>query len=148
MINMNITRATPGDAEWLDEKIREEFPYTEFTPKKIMDRINNPKYLVLIAKQVNILTGFIEIELFIEDDEARLNAIFVEDAWRGQQIATSLIEQAINECKHKKLQRIFLIVKENNEGAKELYKKTGFEYEGPHDKEIEGSKIEIWSQGI
>jgi ribosomal protein S18 acetylase RimI-like enzyme len=145
---MNITRARPEDADWLDEQIREEFPYTEFTPKNIVERINNPKYIVIVARQENIITGFAEIELFIEDSEARLNAIFVDDAWRGQQIATELIQKAINECKHKKLQRLFLLVKENNVGAKELYKKTGFEYEGPHDKIIQGSKIEIWSQGI
>ena len=145
---MNIEKAKTEHSEWIDGIIKEEFPYTTFTPKHIQERINNQKYLILVAKQENIFTGFIELEIFQEKKEARLNAVFVEDAWRAQKIGTKLVEQAINECKHKKLQKIFLLVKENNEGAKHLYTNTGFKFEKIHDKIIEGTTIEQWGQKI
>ena len=72
----------------------------------------------------------------------------MEDSWRGQHIATKLIEQCITEAKHQKIQKIFLLVKEENEGAKSLYTKTNFKFEKPHDKIIEGSKVEQWGQKV
>jgi len=145
---MNIEKAKPTDADWLDEVIKIEFPYTEFTPEKIIERINNPKYLILISKQVNIYTGFTELELFPEKKEARMNALYVQDGWRDQKIGTMLVEQCINECKHKKIQRLFLLVKVGNTGAKYLYEKTGFVFEKMHDKILDGSEVEVWAQEI
>lgn len=145
---LNIQKATLADTEWLDEIIKREFPYTKFTPKKIIERINNPEFLVFVAKQENILVGFGEMQLFLDKKEARLNGIFVEDAWRDQGIAKEIIARIINQCKHKKIQRLFLLVKENNEDAKALYKKTEFVFEKMHDKIIEGEKVEVWGQNV
>ena len=145
---LNIEKAKPEYSEWFNEVIKREFPYTEFTAEKIEEKINNPKYLLLVARQHNILTGFCELEFFEGKKEARLNCVFVEEAWRDQRIATMLIRQAVNKCKHRKLERIFLLVKMENEGAKHLYDETGFSFEKMHDKEIEGSQVEVWSQGV
>ena len=143
---MNIEKAKPSEAEWLDEIIRREFPYTEFNPEKIIDRINNPNYSILIVRQTNIMVGFLDLEFFTDKAEARMNAVYIEDAWRGKRLATALIEQAINECRHKKITRLFLLVKKDNEGAKQLYLDTGFAYEKMHDKIIEGNEVEVWAQ--
>jgi ribosomal protein S18 acetylase RimI-like enzyme len=140
---MKIKRAKETDAEALDEAIKTEFPYTFFTPEKISEKIKSPNFLILTAWQGNICTGFIEVELL--GREARLNGVYVEEAWRGQKIATQLIQKAIHECKRKHIGRVFLLVREGNEGAKELYKKTGFKFEKMHDREIDGNKVEVWS---
>ena len=145
---MKVEKAKVIDAEWLDEVIKKEFPYTEFTPQKIASRITDPHFLVLIAKQANILTGFIELELFPDTKEARLNAVFVEGSWRGQKIGTRLVRQAINECKHKRIQRLFLLVKIGNTAGKGLYKKVGLKFEKLHDKIIEGSQVEVWGMPV
>ncbi len=145
---MKIEKARAEDAEWIDEKIRIEFPYTEFTPKKIAERMNDPKYLVLVSHQNNILTGFAELEFFLDKKEARLNAIYVNDAWRGQKIATKIVKRILEECSKIELDRLFLLVRTSNNGAKELYEKNGFIYEKIHDKKIGGEKIEVWSQKI
>ena len=145
---MNIEKAGPKHVTWLDEVIKREFPYTKFTPEKIISRINDPKFVILVARQENIMTGFAEMELFLAAHEARLNGIYVEDAWRDQGIAKMLIEKLINTCKHKKVQRLFLLVKENNEDAKALYKKTGFVFEKIHEKKIEDSTVEVWAQKV
>jgi ribosomal protein S18 acetylase RimI-like enzyme len=145
---LNIIPAKKEDSEWLDEVIKIEFPYTEFSKSKIAEKVTNSDFDILIAKQGNILVGFCETELFCPKKEARLNAIFVEDAWRDQGIAKAMIRQTINDCKHKRIQKIFLLVKEENKGAKILYSKTGFIYVGMHDKVIDDSNIEVWEQKI
>jgi len=145
---MNITPAGQKHVLWLDEIIKREFPYTEFTPEKIISRIEDNKFVVLVAMQENIITGFSEMELFLEKKEARLNAIFIDEAWRDQGIAKMLIQKIINTCKHKKIQRLFLLVKENNEDAKALYSKTGFVFEKIHNKKIENAKVEVWAQKV
>ena len=145
---MNITLAKKEDVAWIDEIIKIEFPYIEFNKKRIIEKINDSNFNILIARQGNIQVGFCETELFIEKKEARLNAIFVEDAWRDQGIAKALISQTINDCKHKKIQRIFLLVKEENINAKAVYEKTNFKFVGMHDKIIDESNIEVWEQKI
>lgn len=145
---MNIKKATTDCADWINEMIKREFPYTAFTPKHIEERINDPKYLILIAKQANITTGFAELELFLDKKEARLNAVFVEDSWRDQKIGTKLVEQCINECKHKKIQRLFLLVKTENVGAQHMYDEIGFRCIGMHDKIIDGSDVEVWDMKV
>lgn len=142
---MNIEKASIESAEWIDKMIKQEFPYTDFTPKKIEERINNPNYAVFVAKQKNIFTGFAEIEIFLEKKEARLNAIFVDDGWRDQKVGTMLLEKVINECKHKRIQKLFLLVKTTNHGAKHLYQKVGMKFEKPHEKEIDGANVEVWA---
>jgi len=145
---VNITLAKKEDVEWIDEIVKVEFPYIEFTKGKIAQKINDPNFNIIIARQANIQVGFCETEFFLLKKEARLNAIFVEDAWRDQGIGKALIAQTINDCKHKKIQRLFLLVKEENIDAKELYKKTKFKFVGMHDKLIDESNIEIWEQKI
>jgi len=110
--------------------------------------MNDSKYLVLVARQANILTGFAELEFFLDKKEVRLNAIYVDDAWRGQKIATKIVKRILDECGRMQYERLFLLVRESNSGAKELYEKNGFIFEKMHDKKIGGEKIEVWSQKI
>ena len=145
---MNITSAKKEDVPWIDEIIKIEFPYVELNKGKIIEKINDSNFSILVARQGNIQVGFSETELFLLKHEARLNAIFVEDAWRDQKIATTLIEHTINACKHKRIQKIFLLVKEENFGAKRVYKKTGFNFSKMHNKIIDESNIEVWEQKI
>jgi N-acetylglutamate synthase-like GNAT family acetyltransferase len=145
---IHIETAKQDCVDWLNEMIKREFPYTAFTPQHIEERINNPKYLILIAKQENIITGFAELELFPEKKEARLNAVFVEESWRDQKIGTTLVRHAINQCKHKKIQRLFLLVKIENFGAKHLYEEVGFSFEKMHDKIIDDSEVEVWGMKV
>lgn len=145
---MNANPATKNDTDWLEEVIHEQFPYTQFTKDKISEKISDPNFIILVARQENILTGFIELELFFETKEARMNAIFVSEGWRDQGIAKMLISQGINKCKHKRIQRIFLLVKETNEDARALYKKSGFVFEKMHEKIIDSSRVEQWGMSI
>lgn len=143
---MKIGYASIEDAEWLDSVIKEEFPYTDFSKDKIESRIGSENFLVFVARQKNIILGFCELELFVEKKEARLNAVYVSEAWRLQKIGSKLVEKAVHEAHHKHLKRVFLLVKVDNDSAKRLYKRIGFEFEGMHDKELDGSKVEVWAK--
>jgi len=145
---MEIIPAQKEHIDWIESVIKEEFPYIKIDAKKISEKINDEKFCLMLIHQKNILLGFAEIELFPEKKEARLNAVFTQDAFRGKGYAKKLLEHMIHKIKHNKIKRIFLLVKEFNEPAKGLYKKLGFEFEKMHDKIIEGSVIEVWGKEI
>jgi ribosomal protein S18 acetylase RimI-like enzyme len=143
---LEIKSAADEDVAIIDEIIRRQFPYTKIPQERISKKIKDKNFLIFAAYQENIFMGFAEFELLGE--EARLNGIYVEEAWRGQKVATKLVKRALHECNKKHFRKVFLLVKETNEGAKKLYQKTGFRFEKMHDREIDGSKVEIWSVKI
>ena len=145
---MNIERAKITYADWINEVIQREFPYTAFTPQHIEERITNPKYSVLVMRQENINVGFTETEWFAEVKKARLNCVYVEEAWRGQGFGRRLTEQAINDCKHTRVDYLYLLVRSDNFGAKHMYKELGFDYAKMHDKIIDGNEVEVWDLNI
>jgi ribosomal protein S18 acetylase RimI-like enzyme len=145
-MEMNYNKADENDTLILEKIIKQEFPYTTYDSKKINSKIFDKKYFIIKAHQKNIFTGFGEIEFF--ENKARLNAIYVEEAWRGQKIATKILKKIIHECKRRRIHTIFLLVKENNDGAKQLYKKLGFNFEKIYEKEIDNSLIEVWNYHI
>ncbi len=144
-----ISKLKEEDIPWINEVIKKEFPYTTFSKEKLSEKIDNTNFFLIKHHQKNISTGFLELEFFLEEGKARLNAIFVEEAWRGQGIAKKLLKKAIHECKRRKeIHSIFLLVKEDNFGAKKLYEKIGFVFEKIHDKEIDNSIVEVWSMHV
>ena len=145
-LNVKILKADRADAPLLDEVIRREFPYTEFSSEKIEERFNDPSFLVLKAVRGNSFTGFADTEFFSVVNEARMNAVYVEKLWRRKKIATKLVKEVLEECRARGVTRVFLLVKAENGAAKLLYKKLDFKFEKMHDKEIEGSKVEVWSR--
>lgn len=132
----------PQVKEWIDSF----FPYTNFSNETISEKIKDENFILLKHHQKNIITGFAELQFLKK--KARLNALFVEEAWRGQGIGSKLMSKIIHHCKRKRLHKLFLLVKKSNAEAKTFYKKMGFEFEKMHDKELDGSKVEVWSMKI
>ena len=144
-----IGKVDKDDLGAIEEWIKYCFPYTNLPKEKIAKKLINPNYLLFKHHQKNIMTGFVEIEFLHENGDVRLNAIFVEEAWRGQKIATKLLHRAIHEAKRtKSIHRLFLLVKEHNVPAKNLYRSVGFEFEQLYDKDIDESKVEVWSMYV
>ncbi len=143
---MKIVNAVEEDAKLLDEIIKEEFPYTHLNIGNIKEKVTDKKYFILKAIQKNIFAGFIEIEFFEKD--CRLNAVFVEDSWRGQGIAHKLIKKCEKECKNRRIKNFFLLVKKTNEDAKKVYAGVGFFFVKLHDKRIEDEDIEVWKKEL
>jgi ribosomal protein S18 acetylase RimI-like enzyme len=142
-----VIKVKEKDVDEIVEFVNFFFPYTNLDKEKILAKLKNSNFFLLKHHQKNIVTSFAELEFFPEIGEARLNAIFVEEAWRGQRIATKLLHKCIHEAKRKKkIHRIFLLVKKSNKPAKELYKKNGFKFEKIHEKIIEGEEVEVWAR--
>jgi len=141
-----INKICEDECAELSGMLQSEFPYIDLSCKKISEKISKENFFLIKCHQKNIVLGFAELE-FLEK-RARLNAIFVEEAFRGQGIATKLIRHLIHEAKRKRTHIIFLLVKERNFPAKELYIKNGFDYVKMHTKELDGSKVEVWEKHI
>ena len=81
---------------------------------------DDTKFLYLAEDNDNIM-GYIFIK--IENDKAKIDALFVDEKYRKQGIATKLIEDAISYVKEKKIKVLTINVLSNNLEAKNLYLK-------------------------
>jgi ribosomal protein S18 acetylase RimI-like enzyme len=140
--------ASSNDISWIDNVIKNEFPYTEFSESDISSKLNNSNFCLWCAYKGNIPLGFVEGQFFEETKECRLNAVFVEDSFREKGIGTALVKKIVRECMKRNVPRMFLLVKKENAVAKKLYEKSGFVFEKIHDKIIEGSEVEVWVREI
>jgi ribosomal protein S18 acetylase RimI-like enzyme len=145
--NPEIKNMSLEDAYDLLEVLDFAFPYVTFDKSTLENKIKSNNFYMIKHHQNNIMTGFLELE-FLEDNVARLNAIFVEEAWRGQGFANKLMKSAVHECKRRRIHKIFLLVKEKNDAAKHLYTKRKFKFAKMHDKKLDGSKVEVWERHI
>ena len=141
-----VNKVKKKDCAELSDILQDEFSYIDLSRKKIIEKLGKENFFLIKCHQKNIILGFAELD-FLEK-KARLNAIFVEDAFRGQGIATKLIHHLIHESKRRRIHTIFLLVKERNFPAKELYIKNGFDFKEMHNKELDGSKVEVWEKYI
>lgn len=142
-----FVKAKESDAFWLDSVIKDQFSYTIFSEHDISQKIVDDSFCIWCAYQNNIPLGFVEGE-FLENGECRLNAVWVEDSFRRRGVATTLIKKVIRECMQRNVIKLFLLVKEGNDGAKSLYKKMGFIFDGVHKKIIDNSKVEVWAYKV
>lgn len=142
-----IIPAKEIDVFWIKKVIGEEFPYTIFSEQDISEKISDDSFFVWVAYLNNIPLGFVEAEFF-DDFSCRLNAVWVENSFRCQKIGTKLVKKVIRECMKRNTIKLFLLVKEKNTIAKELYKNLGFVFDRVHDKIIDDSKVEVWIKKI
>ena len=141
-----VNKVTEKDCVDLSEMLQSEFSYIDLSEEKICEKLEKENFFLIKCHQKNIILGFAELEFL--DVKARINAIFVEEAFRGQGIAKKLLHALFHECKRRRVHTIFLLVKEQNFAAKELYIKNDFEFKEMHDKELDGSKVEVWEKNI
>ena len=85
---------------------------------------------LFIAKQDNKIVGYIFIKELNDPTnilkEAIIDALYVEEEYRNNGIAKSLIEKAKNYCSNNNIKYISLNVMYQNEIAKKLYYNLGF----------------------
>lgn len=145
---MRILKANQKDVEWINGIIKKEFPYTNFTPKKISEKISNKDYLIITAKDGKDTIGFAEVEYFFDEKKARLNGIFVRQEFRKKGAGKKMTNYLAKKAKEKKINELFLLVKKENAVAKKLYESTGMIFDKIHDKKIEKSVVEVWKKDI
>ncbi len=141
-----IKRADNKDLEEISRLIMKEFPYTKATKQKLRKRLRNKNIHLFKLVYRNTMVGFTEIE------EAgylgKINGLGIIEKFRGKKLGKKLVQFAVDYLKGKGAKEIILIVKEENEQAKRLYRQSGFKKAGLLKKKIDGSKIEEMSLQI
>ncbi len=138
---MEIKPIERKDFAVLQPLIKEEFSYLKLGRSGLHKKLRDKKLFLFKAEEKGKMQGFIEIEI-LNNGWAIINAVAVLVKSRGRGIGKKLIEFAIDFLKGKKIERIVLLVSEENKKAKELYRRLGFEFAGIHPKQINGKIVE------
>ncbi len=88
----------------------------------------DPKYIVLVAQQQNILCAF--GVAYTVDDEGEIATLAVDEAMRGQGLGETIFGALMDECFRSGAKTIFLEVRESNQSARRLYTRLGFQTVG------------------
>ena len=100
--------------------------------KDYCDAVEKQEYVYLVARQNDEVIGFAG---FIQAlDEADITHIAVEPSCRGCHIGEALLEELLKTAYERGIHVVFLEVRFNNEAAKSLYDKMGFENLGMRKK--------------
>lgn len=109
-------------------KIENECFSKPWTYSGFENELNNDTANFYVAVYNNTEIGYMGFHIIL--DEGYVANIAVLPEYRGRGIAGSLIENALNYCRKKKLSFLSLEVRKSNENAVRLYKKFGFETVG------------------
>ena len=121
---MNIRRVSPEDVKDLmrleDGSI--EHPWCE---EDLVKLATDPNKAGFIAEEDGLITGYIGLSFIM--DEAEIGNLVVDKDHRRQGLACKLMEEVKGFLKEQGISKVYLEVAEDNEAARELYLKTGFE---------------------
>jgi ribosomal-protein-alanine N-acetyltransferase len=121
---MKVREATIEDAPYIAEIDMQISGVREV--EKIEKDILNPNYVYyLLTNDSGSIVSY--ISLLITSDSADIIMVVTDRHNRGRGFATRLMSEMIERLKLKNITQIFLEVRENNDVAKRLYKRFGFE---------------------
>lgn len=126
-----VRRARPADLPAVLGLERSSFtvPWTDRAFRMVMVR---PDASLLVADRAEEVVG--HAALWMQGREAELGDLAVAAAHRRRGIGTALLEAAVEDARKRGADRIYLLVRESNEAARELYRSAGFRRVGrEHD---------------
>ena len=124
-MNSSITIFKAGLCEASEiAKIEQECFSVPWSQKAVEEFIENPLCVMLAAKDEDRLVGYVGFYIVAEDCD--IANVAVTKSYRGQGIAISLINHAIDYAKSKNVSNMMLEVRESNTPAIKLYEKLGF----------------------
>lgn len=129
--------------ELLTKLIQDERQYNDlinenYVVKNYFNQVLNDEKITLLAYyDVDLIVGYILIRK-LDDDVCLLDGLYVLEKYRNKGIGSKLLNEAIIRCKKYNVKYIDINVMNNNEVAKKIYKKMGFnEFEIKLRKNIE-----------
>ena len=147
--SFKIVQATPRNLYSIAVMTKKFFPYTTFGFEEIQKRMAK-NFFYYAALFEGHTVGFVDFEL--KEDYAQIFGLAVLQEFRGKGIGQALLKKAVSAAKSEAkkrriiLQRIDLLVLEENDAAKKLYEKYGFLRKGILDKELWGKRILVYSK--
>lgn len=117
-------------------------PWSE---QQFSDLLKRDYCLYLVAQKEDEIVGFAGLTILV--DEGDIDKVMVAEAYRGQGIAASLMEELLAEARRRSVKDFTLEVRSGNTPAIKLYEKYGFVSEGIrprfYDKPVEDAMI-MW----
>lgn len=104
---------------------REVFEEESWNERQFEEAFKTGRSIFLLAKEKGEAVAFLLAEDLI--DSVNLLLIATDEKYRNKKIATKLILELEKITKNKKINKIWLEVKENNYSAINFYKKNNFE---------------------
>ncbi len=105
----------------IEEEVNLKNPWSK---RAFLDELNKDYAYYYVAKQENIILGFIGIWVVV--DECHIVNLAVKKAFQKQGIASILLKKVLETIKKYNLSLITLEVRESNLAAQRLYEKFGF----------------------
>jgi len=144
---MKIAKASGKHIAEITALVEKEFPYFRRTNKKLLEMLEERIIEFWAAVENEKLLGFIEIG-FLEQGIARINGLSVKEKARGRGIGKKLLKFALQKMREKGIERMLLLVKQENTKAKELYKSFGFEFIGLYHRKLDKAVVEEMELGL
>ena len=105
-----------------------------YSENLLKEDLNNNLRKQYFAYYNNELIGYINFEVVL--DEINLIKICVKEEFRGNLVASRLMEKMVDFKNKNNINKIFLEVSEKNKGAIKLYEKVGFKNSGYIDENL------------
>ena len=146
---IKILPVSENDAVHILHLIQEYFPYFHMDLEKLVRRIHSSQYWCYKSVEKEQITGYAEWEIVNEKNKIiRLNGIAVFPRFHGKGFASALLKRGEEDARSRGMKKLTLIVGENNQPARELYRKMGFEFVRPNLEKIDGQKAEVWEKNL
>lgn len=120
--------------------LEENSPVIGGPPYHLEEKIGLKDFLILKFTEKDQFIGFIEVE--INENEARITCLAVEEKFRHRGFGLEIIKTALEELKCRQVERVFLFVSSSNIAAKGLYEKAGFGFVGLFQDNESGESVE------
>ena len=120
---IKIRRAEVSDAPQIAqaENAYIDCPWTE---RQIAEEILNPAAVFLVAADDGEFCGYVSGVISI--DECEMSNIAVSESFRRRGVGKALMTELLNELANRGVQSVFLLVRDGNEPAVNLYTQCGF----------------------
>ena len=137
---MEIVLAKAEDFSQIVSLIKSEFSYLGVSLEQATVRMHHPDVFVFVAKRGKIVFGF--IDLGISNNRGFLNGFSVRKDFRKKGIGKKLLLFGVKFLFESGVEKISLLVKQENPVAKKMYESAGFEFVRVYPKKIDGKTVE------
>lgn len=141
MSNFNIRFAGEQDLESIYD-IDQNYDYEKYSKDMILASLKNERHCNMILRIGEIDVGYLSAMLLL--DECELLKIVVKKEYRAKGYGKELLNNLKEYCLHNNIDKIFLEVRSDNEVAKSLYIKNGFDFNGVRKGYYNGIDAEIY----
>ncbi len=127
----------------IPEDIQDHLLGVWYSTEGLRDSFQQENSRFLVAEIGNEVVGFAQFT-FRPDGEAQLGRIYVLPKYHGQGLGGLLLENGLEWLRQKKVERLLVIVSEDNKIARGFYESKGFKWLRDFDDELRDEVIGVY----